>query len=124
MDYRLVQVGEVKYVECLPDGWLITRDSDALDLVAACGEHDTDRLLLHADSLPAEFYNLKTGLAGAILLKFSNYFIRCAAVLPPELVNQGRFQEFALETNRGRAFRIFSDRDSAERWLMSLPSQG
>src|SRR5512145_266838 len=105
--YRLVNHPSHPYLECLPGEARLDSERAALELVAACIENGTDRLLLHAENLTGDFYRLQTGLAGAILLKFSNYRLRVAAVLTPELVNQGRFQEMVLETNRGRQFRVF-----------------
>jgi hypothetical protein len=107
------------YVECLPDGEQIKSDADALDLVAACGEAGTHRLLLPAESLPEAFTHLSTGLAGMVLLKFSNYRIRVAAVLPEDQTRRGKFYEMMLETNRGNDFRIFETRAAAEQWLIA-----
>lgn len=120
MEYRVVEVNGNRYVECLPDGGMLTSERDALELVAACGETGTNQVMLHAGNLPAEFYDLKTGLAGAVLLKMSNYRIRLAAVLTPALVGTGRFYEMVLETNRrSREFRVFYTRAEAEDWLIS-----
>ena len=119
MNYRLITEHRQTYLECLPGEGQLASESEALDLVAACGENGTDRLMLHAWNLTEDFYSLRTGLAGAILLKFSNYHIRVAAVLTPELVNQGRFREMVLETNRGNQFRVFYDQEAAEHWLIA-----
>jgi PadR family transcriptional regulator, regulatory protein AphA len=120
MDYRYVTHGNIRFVECLPEGGIIASEVDALDLVAACGEHLCPRLLLHASNLTPDFYNLRSGLAGAVLLKFTNYRIQAAAILTPELAEQGRFGEMVLESNRGNQFRVFYDRVSAEEWLAQL----
>lgn len=106
------------YLECEPQGGIIQTESDALDLIAACGENETYNLLIHAENLPEAFYDLRTGFAGAILLKFSNYHLRVAAILDPVKSAQGRFGEMALETNRGDQFRIFPSVESAEAWLL------
>jgi len=119
MEYRLVTKPNGLYIECLPDSELLDSENRALDLVAACGEASTTNLMIHAANLTPDFYQLKTGLAGNILLKFSNYHLRVAAVLTEELVNQGRFREMALETNRGSHFRIFYNPQAAEDWLLA-----
>ena len=75
--------------------------------------------MLHAENLSADFYDLSSGLAGAILLKFVNYRLKVAVVLTPQLVGQGKFHEMVIETNRGSDFRVFYERASAESWLQS-----
>jgi len=117
--YTLNDTGSVPFVESIPGEGVITNENDALDLVAACGEVETDRLLLHGENLSPDFFQLRTGLAGAVLLKFSNYRIKAAAVVTPEQVGQGKFSEFVLETNRGREFGVFTTREQAERWLLA-----
>ena len=119
MNYRLVEHILNGYIECLPGGGRIESESDALDLVAACGENQVQRLLLHAENLADDFYHLRTGLAGTVLLKFVTYSIKVAAVLTPEQVNQGRFREMVLEANRSnRHFHVFYEREKAEEWLI------
>jgi PadR family transcriptional regulator AphA len=118
MNTRLVTINGCSYVDCLPGEPRLAGESEALDLVAACGEHRTHRLMLHEDNLTEDFYQLRTGVAGAVLQKFVNYFIRVAAVLPAERVNQGRFAEMVLESNRGNQFRVFQSRQLAEAWLI------
>jgi len=116
MEYSTRQIGSQKYIDC-SENCPIEDERTALDIVGICGEEGTDRVLLHSGNLPADFFRLSSGLAGNILLKFSNYWIKAAAVLTPVQVGQGKFYEFALETNRGNQFRIFYTRQEAEEWL-------
>ncbi len=119
MDYQLSEYHHIPFVECLPGALCLQSERDALDLVAACGENETSRLLIYAENLAEAFFHLSSGLAGAVLLKFTMYRIKSAAVLTPELATRGKFGEFVLETNRGRDFRVFYSRDEAVRWLTS-----
>jgi PadR family transcriptional regulator AphA len=99
---------------------IISNEDDALELIGFCGESGTDRLVVHAENLAADFYDLRSGLAGNILLKLSNYRIYLAAVIPAEKIGKGHFYEMVLETNRGRDFRVFATRESAIDWLSSF----
>lgn len=108
-----VSVLEVKSLA--PDR--ILNERDAVELVGMCGENNTNRMLLYAADLSPDFFDLSTRLAGDILLKFSTYRIRVALVAGPELTNRGKFLDFMVETNRGRDFRIFSERQPALDWL-------
>lgn len=118
MNYRVVEYKEVRYIECLAGDGRIESECDALDLIGICGEHVTHRLLLHEENLSEDFFNLKTGLAGAVLQKLINYWVKTAAVLPPERANAGRFGEMVLEANRSsQHFHVFADRQAAADWL-------
>jgi hypothetical protein len=94
----------------------ISGEEYSLDLISLCASHNVDLLLFERESLPDEFYDLRTGFAGAVLQKFSNYRVK-AAIITREDKLTGRFAELALEANRGKWFRIFSNRSEAEKWL-------
>jgi hypothetical protein len=100
-------------------GGQLTSEADALDVVAGCGEVGTHLVLLRASDLSPAFFDLKTGLAGAALLKFSNYSLKVAAAIPAGQIPEGRFAEFAGETRKNREFRIFYDEVSAVNWLLA-----
>ena len=116
MDHRVKGTGDRKYVEAAPD-YMISDEQEALDLAAFCWEQETQFLLISHSNLTDDFYNLRTGLAGSVLQKFANYRIRAAAVIDPLKVS-GRFGELVNELNRGRDFRVFAEKDEAEKWLL------
>ncbi len=84
-----------------------------------CIENGAASLLLDRPALPAEFFDLSTGLAGELLHKLSIYHIHMAVVIPDLTVHSVNFQAFASETNRGEQFRFFSTRREAIAWLES-----
>lgn len=117
MEYKITQIENKNILECLQDGGEITNEQDAVDLIGLCGYEKAGTALVYSSNLPEEFYNLKTGLAGKILLKFSNYSVILVAVIPSEKIGSGYFYEMVLETNRGNAFRVFPNRDEALNWI-------
>lgn len=117
MDYKVTKQGFKKIVEILPDSGLITDENSALDLVSFCGGENSEILLLYSTNLSEDFYDLKTGLAGKVLLKLSNYRIRAAAVIPPEKVGNVRFYEMVLESNRRDEFNVSSTRANVLKWI-------
>ncbi len=117
--YLFIADQQPGFVECLPE-MKISSEADALELIGFCGENNTDRLLIQAENLSADFYDLHSRLAGDILLKMSNYKIRLAAVIPSEKIGEGKFHEMVLETNRGRDFRVFNTREEAVTWLLAV----
>ena len=107
------------YISCLPGEGQVSGEQEALELVGACGENGTRLLLLQEGALSEDFFRLRTGVAGAVMLKFSTYRLRVAAVISPEWVRRGKFEDMVLETNRGDQFRVFSTPEQAEAWLLS-----
>jgi hypothetical protein len=92
----------------------IRSPSDALELVGS----DALGLVVLAEHLPPEFFDLRTGFAGELLQKLENYRLRVAAVFPTEEGYGERFREFLFEARRrGGTFRAFGAREDAERWL-------
>ena len=118
MEVRIVQRRGILYIETIADGSILRETQDALDLMAICGEYDTNLLMLSSEILPDDFFHLSSGLAGDILQKFSNYRMKVVAVADDSRF-VGKFGEFAVETNRGDLFRIYSDRYQAENWLIA-----
>ena len=118
MNVHLVEKHGCKYIEGVATEQFIQREEDAVALVGVCGEHSAERLLLYAGNLSEIFFDLKSGLAGAILQKFVNYRLKVALVISSDLV-QGRFKEYILEANQGNQFRAFQERRDAEIWLTS-----
>ena len=90
MNYHIVEKNNLTYVEFEKDGWVVRSEKDALDLVAACGEFLTDRLLVYEENLAEDFFHLSTHLAGEVMLKLSNYRIRVAIVTSPERLDHGK----------------------------------
>lgn len=117
MDPVLVNANNTSYAEFSTGSISITSERDALDLVSYCGQYEVHAALLDGRCLDDAFFDLRTGLAGAALLKWSIYQLRVAVILPPERIGTGRFSEFVLETNRGNQFRVFQDHSTAVEWL-------
>jgi PadR family transcriptional regulator, regulatory protein AphA len=118
MEHSVKSISGKKFVEAAI-GFRLSGEQDALDIAAYCWENETENLLLNHGNLPDEFFNLRTGLAGAALQKFSNYRIKAAAVVDP-LKIKGRFNDLVRELNRGGYFRVFEKRTDAESWLLKF----
>ncbi len=119
MNYKVIEKNTKRYIECISAEKPVQNEQDALDLIAACGEHDTNLLMIHAEALSEEFFKLRTGLAGIILQKFINYRVRTAVVLQGEMKFAGKFKEFIAEANKGKDFRVFNSTVEAENWLIN-----
>lgn len=118
MSYQVIEKNKMKYISLNHSGNLIRTEADALELLSVCMENETNLLLIPGERLPAEFYQLSTGIAGAVLQKFVLYGIKCAVVLDKDF-GQGRFRDLLIESNRGNAFRLYTGIGEAESWLLN-----
>ncbi|NLI21518.1 MAG: DUF4180 domain-containing protein [Clostridiales bacterium] len=76
---------------------------DALDrMVTARYEGGADALVIRRENLAEAFFDLRTGLAGEILQKFSNYQMRLAIVGDFSGYGSKALRDFIGECNRGR----------------------
>lgn len=118
MPIRLIEKDGTKFVALDASASPLREEKDAMDVIAACWEHGVSRVLLPADALSDDFFRLRTGLAGQVLQKLTNYRIKTAIVVTDERAVQGKAKEMLAELNKGSEFRAFADADAAERWLI------
>src|SRR5512133_3690192 len=73
---------------------------DILDLMADARYNDSGCMILHEEDLGTEFFDLKTGIAGEILQKFSNYRMRLSIVGDFKEIKSKSLADFIRESNR------------------------
>jgi|WetSurMetagenome_2_1015567.scaffolds.fasta_scaffold976796_1 hypothetical protein len=119
MDLNVLRVAEKQYLAGIPGKKLIQTEADINRILEACYENNTNRVLLYPENFSEKFFDLSSGEAGMILGKFSQYFVKAATVLDLDQVpHSHKFEELAVEVNRGNEFRIFKDLQQAEQWLL------
>lgn len=113
---------ELKYIrpenkrviaELTDDNFLISRSQDVLDIFGHLIAVDCDRIMIHEGNLHADFFDLKKGLAGEILQKFSNYRIKVAIIGDFTKYKNNSLQEFIFESNRTDSVFFTDSVDSA-----------
>lgn len=108
----------VQYIDLTGSDFSIQREGELNDLLGMCYTHNCNILLLDVDNLSDDFFNLRTGLAGAAMQKFANYQVKVAVLLPVNAHHNERFKELMYEMNQSNQIRFYSDRDEAENWLV------
>ena len=118
MQINSIEFEGQKYIECPPDASVIRTEQDILDIIALAGEHDTQLVMFHQDNFTPDFFDLKTGLAGAVFQKCTNYSIKAVTVVDFDSIQSERFKELMSECNKGSQFHFYNDRSTAEKWLI------
>lgn len=118
MELILVDEGGVKVVEGVPAEVFMSSVQDIDRVIEACLSDGAQAALLYAANLPGAFFDLSSGVAGAILQKLRNYRIRLAVVCPAGSVRfSSRFGEMLADERRGTHFGLFETRHAAAQWL-------
>lgn len=76
-----------------------------------------DGLLLGEAELSPEFFDLRSGLAGELFQKCTNYRLSLALVVPDPGAHGERFAELAFEHRTHRLIRFFGTLEEARAWL-------
>jgi hypothetical protein len=80
-----------------------------------------DGLILTESDLSADFFDLRTGLAGELFQKFTNYQLRLVLIVREPKVYGDRFNELAREHRRHSRIRIVASIEEAEAWVPGQP---
>ena len=97
----------------------INEAQNALDLIAEIGLMECNNLIIHKINLTPDFFELRTGLAGEVLQKFSNYRSRLAIVGDFSQYTSKSLNDFIRECNRGK---MICFADNLENALLKLRS--
>ena len=117
MDFTIQEFNEIKVAVIDSPGLEIKNEQEALDLMANAGYQRATAIILPAENLSADFFDLKTGLAGDILQKFSNYRMKLAIIGSFEGYKSRSLAAFIRESNRGNLIFFVPDMDTALTFL-------
>ncbi|MEI6579791.1 MAG: DUF4180 domain-containing protein, partial [Eubacteriales bacterium] len=80
----------------------LTDVKNILDIMAdARYLHCCNNIIIYKESLGDRFFDLKTGYAGEILQKFSNYKMKLAVIGDLSVYNSKSLRDFIYECNNG-----------------------
>jgi hypothetical protein len=99
MKIEIHKTNGVEIAEIIADELVISTADDGVDLVGSLYFQGVDKVIIDAKNIAPDFFDLKTGIAGEILQKFSNYRIRLAIVGSRALYSNERLHEFITESN-------------------------
>lgn len=103
MSYAVQQVYDQRLVVFAEAGPMLKSENDVCLFIAPAFEHEAGMIALPVSRLDAAFFQLRSGMAGAVLQKFINYRLRVALLgdITPWLAQSNALQDFVHEANRG-----------------------
>jgi len=107
------QAGTLQIAEIISDEVLISNPEEGLQLMADLYYQNFDKIIIHEKNITPDFFDLKTGIAGELLQKFSNYRIQLAIIGEFSKYPGNSIKDFIYESNKGRQINFLASVDQA-----------
>ncbi|UOE51668.1 DUF4180 domain-containing protein [Mucilaginibacter sp. SMC90] len=103
----------IQIAELVSDSLLISTAEDGAQLLVDLYYQGFDQVIIHAGQLIPSFFELKSGLAGEVLQKCSNWRMRMAIVGDFNEITSKSFRDFIYESNKGKMVNFVDSVDTA-----------
>jgi hypothetical protein len=107
-------------VEFSADSLLLQNEQDTIFIMEELFPSRARKIILHRENIHPDFFQLRTGLAGAILQKFVNYHIQVAIVGDFTTITSDALKAFMYESNRGGQIYFVENVETALQILSKL----
>lgn len=102
MEINIITVADENIAEIVGEGVFITTTDEAVQLMMDCKYgHNTYKAIFYQENITADFFELKTKLAGEILQKFTQYGFDIAIVGEFSSYGSKSLNDFIYESNKG-----------------------
>jgi hypothetical protein len=105
--------GGIKIAEVISEEILVSNPEEGLQLMVDLYYQEFDKIILYERNIIPDFFDLKTGLAGEILQKFSNYRMQLAIIGDFSRYSGKSIRDFIFESNNGRQVNFLPDLGTA-----------
>jgi hypothetical protein len=111
MEFEIIEIEGTRIAEAV-SGFVSSAD-EAVDLLGNLYYQEADRVILYEKNMVAGFFDLKTGIAGDVLQKFSNYRVKLAIVGDFDAYKSKSLKDFILESNKLGQVNFVASREEA-----------
>ncbi len=120
MKIDTININDLKIAEVTSeDTIVINTTSDGLNLLGNLYYQGFDKIIIHEKNITPDFFDLKNGIAGEILQKFSNYRVRLVIVGDFSKYTGKSINDFMYESNKGRQINFMASQLEAIKVLSS-----
>jgi len=118
MKINIIKINGIDVAEIISEEIVISDNQDALDLIANCFYNSgSNKIIIYEKNLTPDFFDLKTGIAGEILQKFSNYNSRLIIVGDFSKYTSKSLKDFIYESNKQKNILFLNSKDEIKQYL-------
>ncbi|MBO9731672.1 MAG: DUF4180 domain-containing protein [Chitinophaga sp.] len=114
MEITLTIINSKGIATIASDQIVVNHPDDALDILGNCGYQGAVGIILQEQQITPEFFDLRTGIAGEILQKFSTYQMKLAIVGNFEKYSSKALKDFIYESNKAGRINFVADVEEAK----------
>jgi len=100
MEIEIIEINGKNIAVLKSLGVMIQETQDALDLLGETSYLNSHKIIIKEDQLTPAFFELKNGIAGEILQKFSTYSVQLAIIGNFSKYKSKSLKDFMLESNK------------------------
>ena len=100
MKIEILNINETKIAELQSDQIEIQNAQDALDIFANSMYQGASKVIVHEKNIAPELFDLKTGIAGEVFQKCSNYKVQLAIIGDFTKFPSKSLRDFIYESNK------------------------
>jgi hypothetical protein len=116
MEIAIIEVNGKNIAVLRSSGVLIRELQDALDLLAEASYLNSYKIIIKEEQVTPVFFELKSGIAGEILQKFSTYNVQLAIIGDYSKFTSKSLRDFMFESNKiGRINFVSSFEEAIEK---------
>jgi Domain of unknown function (DUF4180) len=125
MTARMVEIEGQRCLVADADDPIVGDAEGARRLIEDAMGHRAAVIVVPVSRLDASFFQLRSGLAGEVLQKASNYGFKFAVVgdISAHVAASDALRDFVIELNRGRDILFATDMDALTERLAALPAR-
>jgi hypothetical protein len=113
METKITSVNQVNIAEIQSENIEIYNAQDAIDIFGNCVYQGISKIILHEKNIVPELFDLKTGIAGEVFQKCSNYRVQLAIVGDFSKFKSKSLHDFIYESNKHHQINFVSSTDEA-----------
>ncbi|WP_157603457.1 DUF4180 domain-containing protein [Spirosoma telluris] len=100
IEIKIHQLNDLQIAGVISPDMVIKTTDDGLSLLADLYYQGFDSIIIHQKNITPDFFDLKTGIAGEILQKFSNFHVKLAIVGDFTNYSSKSLNDFIDESNK------------------------
>lgn len=106
-------INDTKIAELISNKTIINKTEDGLDLLGNLYYQGFDKIIINEQNILPDFFDLKNGIAGEILQKFSTYRVRLAIVGDFSKYTSKSLNDFIYESNKAKQINFVATQSEA-----------